>query len=55
MMPNALRIVATLPKGTKLTVVTGDPGQPGPFVLRVYFPANTVSLPTPTRRPRTSP
>ena len=35
----------TLPKGTKLTVLTGDPSQPGPFVLRVYFPANTVVAP----------
>jgi hypothetical protein len=35
----------TLPKGTKLTVLTGDPNQPGPFVLRVYFPANTVVAP----------
>ena len=35
----------TLPEGTKLTVLTGDPSQPGPFVLRVYFPANTVVAP----------
>lgn len=32
----------TLPKGTKLTVLVGDPGKPGPFVLRVYFPPNSV-------------
>jgi quercetin dioxygenase-like cupin family protein len=35
----------TLPKGIKLAVLTGDPSQPGPFVLRVYFPANTVVAP----------
>src|SRR4029077_3434223 len=35
----------TLPKGTKLTVLTGDPSQPGAFVLRVYFPANTLVAP----------
>jgi len=35
----------TLPKGTKLTVLIGDPSQPGAFVLRVYFPANTLVAP----------
>jgi len=34
----------TLPKGTKLTVLIG-PSQPGAFVLRVYFPANTLVAP----------
>lgn len=34
-----------LPKGTQISLVSGDPGQPGPFVLRVKFPANTVIAP----------
>jgi quercetin dioxygenase-like cupin family protein len=28
-----------LPAGAKVAVVTGDPGQPGPFVMRAQFPA----------------
>jgi len=28
-----------LPKGASLAVVTGDPGQPGPFTIRIRFPA----------------
>lgn len=36
---------ASLPKGTKLSVLAGDPAQPGPFVLRVLFPANTTVAP----------
>lgn len=35
----------SLPKGTKLSVLAGDPAQPGPFVLRVLFPANTTVAP----------
>ena len=35
----------SLPKGTKLSVLAGDPGQPGPFVLRVLFPAHTIVAP----------
>ena len=34
-----------LPKGTQISLVSGDPSQPGPFVLRVKFPANTVIAP----------
>jgi quercetin dioxygenase-like cupin family protein len=34
-----------LPKGTQISLVQGDPGKPGPFVLRVKFPANTVIAP----------
>jgi len=34
-----------LPKGTQIAVLAGDPGQPGPFVLRVKFPSNTVVAP----------
>lgn len=36
---------AQLPKGTKLSVIFGDPSKPGPFVLRVSLPANTVIAP----------
>lgn len=28
----------SLPKGAKLAVVSGNPGQPGPFVIRLRFP-----------------
>lgn len=28
----------SLPKGAKLAVVSGDPGQAGPFVIRLKFP-----------------
>ena len=33
---------ASLPKGTQLVVLAGDPSKPGPFVLRVKFPSNTI-------------
>lgn len=36
---------ASLPKGMQLVVLAGDPGQPGPFVLRVKFPPHTVVAP----------
>jgi quercetin dioxygenase-like cupin family protein len=36
---------ASLPRGTQLSVLAGDPSKPGPFVLRVKFPANTVVAP----------
>jgi quercetin dioxygenase-like cupin family protein len=35
----------SLPKGTQLVVINGDPAKPGPFVLRVKFPPNTVVAP----------
>jgi quercetin dioxygenase-like cupin family protein len=34
-----------LPKGTQISMVSGDPSKPGPFVLRIRFPANTVIAP----------
>lgn len=34
-----------LPKGTQIAALAGDPAKPGPFVLRVRFPANTVIAP----------
>ena len=36
---------ANLPKGTQLSKLAGDPAKPGPFVLRIKFPANTVIAP----------
>jgi quercetin dioxygenase-like cupin family protein len=35
----------SLPRGSQIAVLTGDPGQPGPFVLRVKFPPNTLVAP----------
>lgn len=34
-----------LPKGTQISMVSGDPAKPGPFVLRIKFPANTIVAP----------
>lgn len=34
-----------LPKGTQISMVSGDPAKPGPFVLRIKAPANTVIAP----------
>ena len=34
-----------LPKGSQIAVLAGDPGKPGPFVLRVKFPPDTVVAP----------
>ena len=31
---------SNLPKGAKIAVLYGDPGKPGPFVLRMMTPAN---------------
>ncbi len=36
---------ANLPKGTQIAALAGDPAKPGPFVLRIKFPANTVIAP----------
>ena len=33
---------SSLPKGTQIVLLNGDPSKPGPFVLRVKFPPNTV-------------
>ena len=35
----------SLPKGVQIAGLAGDPGKPGPFVLRVKFPANTLVAP----------
>jgi quercetin dioxygenase-like cupin family protein len=34
-----------LPKGVMVTVLSGDPGQPGPYVLRAKLPAGYVIKP----------
>ena len=34
-----------LPKGAQIAVLAGDPGKPGPFVLRVKFPPGSVVAP----------
>lgn len=36
---------ANLPKGTQISMISGDPAKPGPFVLRLKFPANTLIAP----------
>ena len=34
-----------LPNGTEISALAGDPAKPGPFVLRIRFPADTVIAP----------
>lgn len=36
---------ADLPHNMQITILTGDPAKPGPFVLRLKIPANTVIAP----------
>ena len=36
---------ASLPRGAKLAVVSGNPAQPGPFVIRLRFPPGYVVPP----------
>lgn len=44
---------ANLPKGTQISRVAGDPAKPGPFVLRLKIPANTVIAPHTHSKPET--
>ena len=44
---------ASLPKGTQISNVLGDPSQPGPFVLRLIFPAHTDIMPHTHSKPET--
>ncbi|GJE54674.1 MULTISPECIES: cupin domain-containing protein [Methylobacterium] len=44
---------ANLPKGTQLAVLSGDPSKPGPFALRIKFPANTLIAPHTHSKPET--
>jgi quercetin dioxygenase-like cupin family protein len=50
MLPNAKSVQwtaapASLPIKAKISLIAGDPGQPGPFTLRLEFPANTIIAP----------
>ena len=49
-VPDAASVVyqpgpPNLPKGTQISMISGDPSKPGPFVLRIKAPANTVIAP----------
>ncbi|GEP00109.1 cupin domain-containing protein [Methylobacterium haplocladii] len=44
---------ANLPKGTQLAVLSGDPSKPGPFALRIKFPAQTLIAPHTHSKPET--
>ncbi len=44
---------ASLPKGTLVSNVLGDPAQAGPFVLRLIFPAHTDIMPHTHSKPET--
>lgn len=35
----------SLPKGSEISIIMGDPDKPGPFTLRVRIPADTVIAP----------
>ena len=43
----------SLPKGTPIAILAGEPGKPGPFALRVKFPPNTVVPPHTHATPET--
>ncbi len=36
---------ASLPKGCKMAILEGDPSKPGPFTMRIKFPAGTRIAP----------
>lgn len=44
---------ASLPKGTRISNLLGDPALPGPFVLRLIFPAHTDIMPHTHSKPET--
>ena len=44
---------ADLPKGMEISLLQGDPSKPGPFVLRLKIPANTVIAPHTHSKPET--
>ena len=44
---------ASLPKGIQISLLMGDPSKPGPFVLRLKIPANTVIAPHTHATPET--
>lgn len=35
----------SLPKGSEISIIAGDPDKPGPFTLRLKFPSNYVIAP----------
>ena len=45
----------SIPKGAKLAVLQGDPGKPGPFVIRLMFPLASSFRRTRIRRTRVLP
>jgi quercetin dioxygenase-like cupin family protein len=50
MLPNAKSVQwtpapASQPINAKISLIAGDPGQPGPFTLRLDFPGNTIIAP----------
>ena len=47
------RAPASLPKGTQVSNLLGDPSQPGPFVLRLIFPPHTDIKPHTHSKPET--
>lgn len=57
-VPDAASVVyrpgpPNLPKGTQISLVAGDPSKPGPFVLRIKAPADTVIAPHTHAQPET--
>ena len=44
---------ASLPKGTQVSNLLGDPSKPGPFVLRLIFPPHTDVMPHTHSKPET--
>ncbi len=44
---------SSLPKGTQVSNLLGDPSQPGPFVLRLIFPPHTDIMPHTHSKPET--
>ncbi len=44
---------ASLPKGTQISNLLGDPANPGPFVIRLIFPAHTDIRPHTHSKPET--
>ena len=43
----------SLPKGTQISNLLGDPAKPGPFVIRLIFPAHSDIMPHTHSKPET--
>ena len=57
-VPDAASVVygpgpPNLPRGIQMSLVSGDPSRPGPFVLRIKAPARTVIAPHTHATPET--